>query len=47
MYSHCRNCGWILGHRIDGTQAEYVRIGLRGHDMEPARARLDPCRENY
>jgi alcohol dehydrogenase len=26
MYSHCRSGGWILGHRIDGTQAEYVRI---------------------
>lgn len=26
MYSHCRNGGWILGHRIDGTQAEHVRI---------------------
>jgi alcohol dehydrogenase len=26
MYSHCRNGGWILGHRIDGTQAEYVRV---------------------
>ena len=26
MYSHCRNGGWILGHRVDGTQAEYVRI---------------------
>lgn len=26
MYAHCRNGGWILGHRIDGTQAEYVRI---------------------
>lgn len=26
MYSHCRICGWILGNRIDGTQAEYVRI---------------------
>ena len=26
MYSHCANGGWILGHRIDGTQAEYVRI---------------------
>ena len=20
MYSHCRHGGWILGHRIDGTQ---------------------------
>jgi alcohol dehydrogenase len=26
MYSHCENGGWILGHRIDGAQAEYVRI---------------------
>lgn len=26
MYSHCSTGGWILGHRIDGTQAEYVRI---------------------
>ncbi len=27
MYSHCENGGgWILGHTIDGTQAEYVRI---------------------
>lgn len=26
MYSHCADGGWILGHKIDGTQAEYVRI---------------------
>ncbi len=26
MYSHCATGGWILGNRIDGTQAEYVRI---------------------
>lgn len=26
MYSHCRDGGWILGHRIDGTQAELVRV---------------------
>jgi alcohol dehydrogenase len=26
MYSHCRHGGWILGNRIDGTQAELVRI---------------------
>jgi alcohol dehydrogenase len=26
MYSHCINGGWVLGHQIDGTQAEYVRI---------------------
>lgn len=26
MYSHCADGGWVLGHRIDGTQAEFVRI---------------------
>lgn len=26
IYAHCRDGGWILGHLIDGTQAEYVRI---------------------
>ncbi len=26
MYSHCIDGGWLLGHRIDGTQAEYVRV---------------------
>ena len=26
MYSHCANGGWQLGNKIDGTQAEYVRI---------------------
>ena len=25
MYSHCTSGGWILGHKIDGTQAEFVR----------------------
>src|SRR3974390_209352 len=26
MYSHCVNGGWILGNKIDGTQAEFVRV---------------------
>lgn len=26
MYSHCEDGGWLLGHLIDGVQAEYVRI---------------------
>jgi alcohol dehydrogenase len=26
MFSHCRTGGWVLGHTIDGTQAEYVRV---------------------
>lgn len=25
MFSHCVNGGWILGNKIDGTQAEFVR----------------------
>jgi alcohol dehydrogenase len=25
MYSHCIKGGWILGNKVDGTQAEYVR----------------------
>lgn len=25
IYSHCTTGGWILGHQIDGTQADYVR----------------------
>ncbi|KAJ4461842.1 putative Alcohol dehydrogenase [Paratrimastix pyriformis] len=28
MYSHCTVGGWELGHRINGTQAEYVRVPL-------------------
>jgi len=26
MYSHCEDGGWILGHLINGTQAEFARI---------------------
>lgn len=26
LYAHCQDGGWILGHKINGTQAEYVRI---------------------
>lgn len=26
LSAHCSDGGWILGHLIDGTQAEYVRI---------------------
>ena len=29
MYSHCTTGGWVLGNRIDGTQAEFVRIPMR------------------
>src|SRR5579862_6104375 len=33
MYSHCENGGWILGHLIDGTQAEYVRIPFADNSL--------------
>jgi alcohol dehydrogenase len=34
MYSHCANGGgWILGHLIDGTQAEYVRIPFADNSL--------------
>ncbi|KWT76390.1 MULTISPECIES: zinc-dependent alcohol dehydrogenase family protein [unclassified Variovorax] len=35
MYSHCTTGGWILGHRIDGTQAEYVRIPYADTSLYP------------
>lgn len=35
MYSHCQNGGWILGHLIDGTQAEYVRIPFADTSLYP------------
>ncbi|GMM36251.1 hypothetical protein DASC09_035760 [Saccharomycopsis crataegensis] len=34
LQSHCMNGGgWILGHEIDGTQAEYVRIPFADHSL--------------
>lgn len=33
MYSHCVNGGWILGHLIDGTQADYVRIPFADNSL--------------
>lgn len=33
MYSHCEDGGWILGHLIHGTQAEYVRIPHADHSL--------------
>ncbi len=35
MYSHCERGGWILGHLIDGTQAEYVRIPYADNSLYP------------
>lgn len=41
MYSHCEDGGWILGHRIDGTQAEYVRIPHADNSLYPIPAGVD------
>lgn len=35
LYAHCADGGWILGHRIDGTQAEYVRIPHGDNSLYP------------
>ena len=42
MYSHCRDGGWILGHRIDGTQAESVRIPHADNSLYKLPEGLDP-----
>lgn len=41
MYSHCATGGWILGHLIDGTQAEYVRIPHADTSLYPIPAGAD------
>ena len=41
MYSHCTTGGWILGNRIDGTQAEYVRIPYADTSLYPIPAGAD------
>ncbi|MDZ7810651.1 MAG: zinc-dependent alcohol dehydrogenase family protein [Arhodomonas sp.] len=41
IYAHCRDGGWILGHLIDGTQAEYVRIPHADNSLYPLPDGLD------
>jgi alcohol dehydrogenase len=41
MYSHCTTGGWILGNRIDGTQAGYVRIPHAETSLYPIPAGAD------
>lgn len=43
VYAHCRDGGWILGHRIDGTQAEYVRIPHADNSLHRLPPGLDPA----
>lgn len=35
LYSHCADGGWQLGHLIDGTQAEFVRIRHGDNSLYP------------
>ena len=41
VYSHCTTGGWILGNRIDGTQAEFVRIPYADTSLYPIAADAD------
>lgn len=41
LYSHCADGGWLLGHLIDGTQAEYVRIPHGDNSLYPIPAGVD------
>jgi len=41
MYSHCEDGGWILGHKINGTQAEYVNIPHADNSLYPIPAGAD------
>lgn len=41
LYAHCEDGGWILGHTIDGTQAEYVRIPYADTSLHPIPQGID------
>lgn len=41
MTSHCRQGGWVLGHTIDGTQAEFTRVPHADGSLHPAPEGVD------
>jgi alcohol dehydrogenase len=41
LYAHCEDGGWILGHTINGTQAEYVRIPHADNSLHHIPAGID------
>lgn len=42
MYSHCEDGGWLLGHLIDGTQAEFARIPHADNSLYHSPATVNP-----
>ena len=41
LYAHCKDGGWILGHMIDGLQAEYARIPHADNSLYKIPANID------
>ncbi|MFO8070222.1 MAG: zinc-dependent alcohol dehydrogenase family protein [Alkalibacterium sp.] len=41
LYAHCEDGGWILGHLIDGTQAEYVRTPHADNSLHHVPEKMD------
>ncbi|KAJ5109577.1 hypothetical protein N7532_002222 [Penicillium argentinense] len=39
--AHCETGGWVLGHHVDGTQAEYVRVPHATLSLHPLAASID------
>lgn len=40
-YGQCQGGGWVLGHLIDGTQAEYVRVPFADLSVHPLPSAVD------
>lgn len=40
-YGQCQGGGWVLGHLIDGTQAEYVRVPFADLSLHPLSGAVD------
>jgi len=41
LYAHCKDGGWILGHMIDGVQAEYVNIPYADNSLYKIPSSID------
>ncbi|KAH1288104.1 hypothetical protein KXW98_001377 [Aspergillus fumigatus] len=43
IQSHCQQGGWTLGHQVDGTQAEFVRVPHATLSLHPLDSSVDTC----